>query len=100
MCAEQPALQERGDTMHPRHLDVRRFATLGQDRDSAGIAELRDVVVGGPAISVDRRARLDGLANELREAGGGSVRDLSQADAAKAPGREDLDGDRDEGPAS
>ena len=53
MRAEQPAFEQRGNAMHPRHGNMRRIAAAGNVGYSAPVSLLGKAVITFPSVGVN-----------------------------------------------
>ena len=79
--SKQPALEQRGDGMNPRHDFVSLFVPTADDRSVMPVACSREACIAFPPVSVDCRARLYGFSNEVQQTFGGRIFYAFESDA-------------------
>ncbi len=92
MSSENPPFQQAGDSMDPRHGDVRGIAGGGQHGCLSCISVFRQAVVTVPAIRVHHRARSHDITDERQQTGAGSVWNMAHPHPAEPFGLFDLYG--------
>jgi len=77
--AQEPALEEAGDPLDPRHKFVGLLPPPCEDRHLAPVAELLDATVALPAVCMDDTSGIDRAKDERVEVARRRVRDESKA---------------------